>query len=258
MAVPESARTLAEDVLAQGAEDWVHAPQLLDIAGRAGGANAEVRRDVAIGLLVSLVADGLIEIGWVTDGRHRPWGCSQGEAVLRVARDWWSRESPYVRAGDLFWLAVTPAGDSIGRAVWAREDPAAEDDLADAAEPRPAPLLGAPGLGDEVLARGSARPLSPSELLEVASHAGVDGVGSQKLLALGVLAGLVAGGRVQIGDVVDGQFVVWSGSPGAALLRAARTWSERGGEDRVAVPAFWVHLGNAGSTPDVRAETGDF
>ncbi|GAA3809856.1 hypothetical protein CSO01_21950 [Cellulomonas soli] len=248
--VPESDRTLVEDVLAQGAEDWVHAPQLLDIAGCAGGVRAEVWRDVAIGLLARLVADGLITIGWVTEGRHRPWGGTQGEAVLRLAREWSSRPSPFVRAGDLFWLAVTPAGDAIGRAVWAREDPASEDDEFDgAAVPRPVPRPGEPGLGDEVLALGSSRLLRPGDLLDAASRSGVAGQESRELLALGVLAGLVAAGRVRMGEVAAESFVAWQVPPADALLRVARLWSASEAGDRSAAAGVWVRVENGAESP---------
>lgn len=114
-------RTLMEDVLAYAAEDWVDPALLLDIVRDACGVeDRSALRDMAVGLLARLVADGLVVIGDVWDS-HVPWDCSPGEAVLRVAQEWAQRENPFVMPGELFWLDATPAGEAIGKAVWARE-----------------------------------------------------------------------------------------------------------------------------------------
>jgi predicted urease superfamily metal-dependent hydrolase len=117
-------RTRVEDVLAYAAEDWVHPSELLNVVRDACGVEDPCTlRDTAVGLLARLVADGLVVIGDVA-GSHLPWDCSSGEAVLRVAQEWAQRENPFVMPGELFWLDATPAGEAIGKAVWARESEA--------------------------------------------------------------------------------------------------------------------------------------
>lgn len=112
---------MVEDVLAHAAEDWVDPALLLDIVRDARGIeDRSVLRDMAVGLLARLVADGLVVIGDVWDSPV-PWDCSQAEAVLRVAQERAQRENPFVMPGELFWLDATPAGEAIGKAVWARK-----------------------------------------------------------------------------------------------------------------------------------------
>jgi hypothetical protein len=79
-----------------------------------------VQRLAAIGLVASLVSEGLVMVGDVGES-HVPWSCEPGEAVLRVARDWMERADPDVMPGELFWLDCTPDGQALGEAVWARE-----------------------------------------------------------------------------------------------------------------------------------------
>ncbi len=114
-------RSLVEDVLAHAAEDWVVPALLLTVVRDACGVkDPHALRDMAVGLLARLVADGLVVIGDVR-GTHVPWNCRPEEAVLRVAQEWALREDPFVMPGELFWLDATPAGEAIGKAVWARE-----------------------------------------------------------------------------------------------------------------------------------------
>jgi hypothetical protein len=113
-------RTLEDDLLASAAEDWVHPAELLGVVRAKGIEDPELQRHLAVGLVAKLLAQGLIVVGDVDDV-HIPWECSDGEAVLRLARDWAERDDPYVMPGELFWLDTTPAGQAAGEAVWERE-----------------------------------------------------------------------------------------------------------------------------------------
>jgi len=105
----------------RAAEDWVYASELLWVVRSHGIPDAEHARLAAIGLVAGLVAEGLVVLGDVTRGGHRPWDLSPEASVLRAASDWLSQADPVVGIGDVFWLATTPAGQAIGEAVWARE-----------------------------------------------------------------------------------------------------------------------------------------
>lgn len=113
-------RTILEDLLARAADDWVDPSELLEIVGRAGVANRELRRTAAIGLVAQAVCLGYVTIGDVWE-KHVSWPLPPGDALLRLARDWSAVADPYVLPGDLFWIDATPEGEAVGRAVWARE-----------------------------------------------------------------------------------------------------------------------------------------
>lgn len=114
-------RTLLEDLLARGVDDWVYAAEVYDIAARTGLTDPSQIRMAAIGLVAEAIVRGLVVPGDVGDGRHQPWECSAGEAIVRIQEDWlkWGSEVP--TPGAVVWLDVTPAGLRIGEAVIARE-----------------------------------------------------------------------------------------------------------------------------------------
>jgi hypothetical protein len=112
--------TPQEDVLSRAADDWVHPGELLEVFLSRGVTDPQLQRLAAIGLVASLVSDGLVVVGDVGES-HVPWTCEPGEAVLRVAREWMARADPDVMPGELFWLDCTPKGQALGEAVSARE-----------------------------------------------------------------------------------------------------------------------------------------
>jgi hypothetical protein len=58
MSTSESARTLAEDLLARAAEDWVSAAEVIDLVRGSGASDPESQRDLAIGLIGRLLVTG--------------------------------------------------------------------------------------------------------------------------------------------------------------------------------------------------------
>jgi hypothetical protein len=114
-------RTLIEDVLARGVDDWVYAAEILDIAARTELGDASQLRQLSIGLVAELLVRGLVLAGEYDGDGHRPWECSTGDAIARIAEEWqsWGDEVP--TPGAIVWLDLTAAGRQIGEAVLARE-----------------------------------------------------------------------------------------------------------------------------------------
>jgi hypothetical protein len=80
-----------------------------------------VLRDLAIGLIARLIAEGLLVAGEITEGRHIPWAIPAGEAILRIAARWATHDDPFVMPGLIVWLDTTQRGQAIGESVWHRE-----------------------------------------------------------------------------------------------------------------------------------------
>lgn len=114
-------RTLLEDLLARGVDDWVYAAEVHDIARRSSLVEPDLVRMLAIGLIAEALSRGLMAAGDFDGSSHRPWECSVGEAIARIQDEWlgWGTEAP--TPGAIVWLDVTPAGREIGERVLARE-----------------------------------------------------------------------------------------------------------------------------------------
>ena len=114
-------RTLAEDVLANGVDDWVYAGWVHQIARRSRVEDPSQLRALSVGLIAELLVGGLVVAGEYDGESHRPWDCSIGEAIVRVVEEWRSWGDTAPTPGAVVWLALTPAGREIGEAVLARE-----------------------------------------------------------------------------------------------------------------------------------------
>ena len=123
MTSSERARTLAADLLARAADDWVSAAGVIDLAGRSGIQDGDELRDLAVGLIARLVVTGMVVPGDVTDAGHSPWQCSNGEGLARIAEEWATRADPFVMPGEIVWLDTTELGQRAGEAVWTGESP---------------------------------------------------------------------------------------------------------------------------------------
>ncbi|WP_203338311.1 hypothetical protein [Nocardioides limicola] len=121
MKTPESARTLAEDLLARAAEDWVSAAEVIDLARRSGLHDPELLRDLSIGLIGRLIFQGLLVPGDYDGTSHSPWDSSPAQAMARITEDWCARTDPFVMPGEIVWLDTTDAGQRLGQDVWRRE-----------------------------------------------------------------------------------------------------------------------------------------
>ena len=116
-----SARTLAEELLARASEDWLTAAEVIDVARQSGLTDPSDLRDLSVGLISRLVATGLLVPGEYDGTEHRPWDCSHGEAIARIAEDWAARRDPFVMPGEIVWFDTSPEGQRVGQAVLERE-----------------------------------------------------------------------------------------------------------------------------------------
>lgn len=114
-------RSVLEDLVARGVDDWVYDAELLDIAARHGVEEPGDRRTLAIGLAAEALFGGLVEAGTVSNEGFAPWACSAADAVEKIASDWLSRDDPLVMPGEIVWLNNTASGTAVGEAVLARE-----------------------------------------------------------------------------------------------------------------------------------------
>lgn len=114
-------RTLIEDLVAAGVDDWVYEAEVHSIAMRSGLTDPAQLRMLAIGLITEALVGGLAVAGHYDGSGHRPWECSVGEAVTRIEEEWlkWGEEVP--TPGSVVWLDLTSKGLELGKAVLARE-----------------------------------------------------------------------------------------------------------------------------------------
>src|SRR5262249_22364226 len=81
-------RTLIEDVLANGLDDWVYAGWVYQIAQRSGLNDPSELRALAIGLIAEVLTGGLMVAGEYDGTKHAQWACSTGEAIERITKAW--------------------------------------------------------------------------------------------------------------------------------------------------------------------------
>lgn len=114
-------RTLVEDLLANGVDDWVYAGWVYQIAKRTGLQDPVDLRAISLGLIVEVLVRGLMVAGDYDGDGHSPWDCSTAAAVERVAESWidWGESPP--TPGAIVWLALTTTGREIGEGVLERE-----------------------------------------------------------------------------------------------------------------------------------------
>ena len=108
---------MIDELLIQGADDWVMAADVAWLAKSVVGAMSDEEvLDIATTVINEVVTAGLMQIGDVTDGGFFEWDLPTGEVVERVAREWRALgRLPDV--GEICWLANTTAGDARAEVV---------------------------------------------------------------------------------------------------------------------------------------------
>lgn len=114
-------RGLVEDLLARGVDDWLDLGLIVDIARRAETRSEEGLTAVAMGLVCSVMVQGLMQPGAVVAGKFEPWVVTPGVALERIIREWLAVGTRDLRPGDVVWLRNTETGDGLGRSVLDRE-----------------------------------------------------------------------------------------------------------------------------------------
>ncbi len=116
------ARTLVQDLVANGVDDWVYEALISGNIARRVVSSPEERRAVAFGLIAEVLFNGLMEAGETPTGMgFVPWGTDAADSLLRIAQGWMTREDPDVGPGEIVWLRNTAKGDALGRQVLDRE-----------------------------------------------------------------------------------------------------------------------------------------
>jgi hypothetical protein len=114
--------TLIDEVLVRGADDWVMAAEVAWLARSVGGASTDGEvLDVSVDLIRTVLTEGLMEVGDVTDGGFFAWGLPVAEAVQRI-EDAWRGLGHSPNLGEVCWLSNTPTGQARAESIFARRD----------------------------------------------------------------------------------------------------------------------------------------
>ena len=98
---------------------------------------------------------------------------------------------------------------------------------------------------EDLLARAAEDWVHPAELLGVVKRSGVSDPATLRDLAVGLMARLLLGGLIVVGDVGD-THVPWSGTPGEIIQRVVREWSVRDDPSVMPGELFWIDTTPAG------------
>lgn len=114
-------RSLLEDLVANGVDDWVYEAWLCGNIARRRASDPEERRAIALGLIAEVLFSGLMVPGSVAEDGFMPWHSSLAESFERIATAWLNVPDPDVRPGEIVWLSNTESGEKLGEAVLRRE-----------------------------------------------------------------------------------------------------------------------------------------
>lgn len=114
-------RSLLEDLLARGVDDWIYVAEVFSMTAGRGIADPRERRALALGLITEALVQGFMEAGDIEGGEFKAWDLPVSEAIARVAEAWLARTDPAVMPGEVAWLNNTEQGTQLGEAVLARE-----------------------------------------------------------------------------------------------------------------------------------------
>lgn len=111
-------RTLVEDALVAGLDDWSDAGWIYSLALERALEDNTTARALSIGLIAELIVGGFALPGAITDGHHSPWPISDGDSIARITSEWLKSWSDYPPTpGAIVWFNNTPRGDAVARAV---------------------------------------------------------------------------------------------------------------------------------------------
>lgn len=114
-------RTLIEDLLANGVDDWVYAAWVQGVAQRSGLTDSAMIRQLSIGVIAEVLVAGLMVAGDVIDGKHHTWNSTPADSLRRITAEWTAVGEVQLYPGQIVWLCNTAEGNERGQAVLDRE-----------------------------------------------------------------------------------------------------------------------------------------
>ena len=78
-------RSLVDDLLTRGLDDWIYDAEVYSIAMRSGLSDPVRLRELSIGLIVEVLISGLMVAGEYDGSTFRRWECSTNDAIVRLS-----------------------------------------------------------------------------------------------------------------------------------------------------------------------------
>jgi hypothetical protein len=121
-------RTPLEDVLVGGLDDYIRNVEVFGSASGTGIEDDGVLRQLSIGTVAEMLYRGLAV----------PGTCTIEHGFVEIEQDWWMTLKDIVQRWyaidalpsldkGVFWLKTTPDAEEMGRAIWARDQAAMND-----------------------------------------------------------------------------------------------------------------------------------
>lgn len=122
-------RTPLDDILVGGLNDYISDVDVFGSASDTGIEDDNVLRQLSIGIVAEMLYRGLAVPGSYTKKHgfvdlEQDWWITLKDIIER----WYSIDARPSREYGVFWLRSTPAADEMGRAIWARDQVAMNDD----------------------------------------------------------------------------------------------------------------------------------
>lgn len=109
-------RTLREEVLREGLDDWVSARWVFSLA--LGHLRSQVdARSLSIGVITELVIARLMIAGSLGPSGYIAWDCSPEEAAVRIVREWAVEQRQDALINEVVWLDLTSKGQRIAESI---------------------------------------------------------------------------------------------------------------------------------------------
>jgi hypothetical protein len=114
-------RSVVEELLVSTIDDWIDLGYLRSTVREMTGASAADLHAAVMAVVGTLVDEGLVAVGDVTEDGFRAWNCTRGEAVTRIDREWLAEPDPELLPFQVAALSPTPKGAAVIESVMTRE-----------------------------------------------------------------------------------------------------------------------------------------
>jgi len=117
----KSSRTLTEDVLVAGLDDWTDPGWVLGLVGtHYPEMSSKDRLSLSIGLIAEMVNMEWIVPGSVNGG-FRAWEKSNESWIERIVHEWLLLDRN-TTPGEICWFDLTEAGTRMAQEIWSRTE----------------------------------------------------------------------------------------------------------------------------------------